>query len=71
MGRILFWLVLIALAWLLFRGFLRAPSRDRPTPRSPRGEDMVACTRCGVNVPRSEAREESGRWICQGNPACR
>ena len=73
MGKVLLLLVFAALAWMLFRGLLRAPSRDQrpPSPKTGRGEDMVACARCGVNVPRSEAREEGGRWVCQGNPACR
>jgi uncharacterized protein len=71
MGRILFWLVLAALAYLVFRGMLRAPGRAEAKVRAAGGESMVACARCGVNVPRSEAREEGGRWVCQGNPACR
>ena len=72
MGRILFWLVLAALAYLVFRGMTRNAIGDaKPRPKSVAGEAMVACARCGVNVPRSEAREEAGRWVCQGNPNCR
>jgi hypothetical protein len=32
---------------------------------------MVACARCGVNVPRSETREEGGRLVCAANPNCK
>jgi len=72
MGRLLFWLVLAALAYLVFRGLTRGAVREEKSrPASARGEDMVSCARCGVNVPRSEAREEAGRWVCQGNPGCR
>lgn len=74
MGRILSLLVIAALAYLVFRGFFRARLRDSEGPahaRSPNGEDMVACARCGVNLPRSSAREDGGRWVCEGNPACR
>ena len=36
--------------------------RARENPRratSATGEDMISCSRCGVNLPRSDAREES------------
>jgi len=74
MGRLLSLLVIAALAYLVFRGFFRAKVRDAGGParaRSGNGEDMVACARCGVNLPRSSAREEGGRWVCEGNPSCR
>ena len=35
-----------------------------------RTEDMVACARCGVHLPRSEAREERGAFYCRDNPRC-
>jgi len=70
-------LILIALAiYWLFRAFLRSQARDDDPPRtpqvhSPQGEDMVTCSRCGVNLPRSDAREEAGRLVCASNPGCR
>ena len=77
MGRIIL-LILIAFAiYWLFRAFLRARARrddeesKPPQAHSPRGEDMVTCTRCGVNLPRSEAREEGGQLVCASNPGCR
>lgn len=73
MGRILI-LILIGIAlWWLFRGFFRAQVRDarKPAAQSPQGEDMVRCERCGVNLPRSETREEGGKLVCASNPQCR
>lgn len=75
MGRVIL-LILIAFAiYWLFRSFLRSQARrDQPPPptaRSAEGEDMVTCTRCGVNLPRSEAREEEGLLVCASNPGCR
>ena len=73
MGRILLLILIAFVIYLLFRGFMRAQARrddaSKAAAREP--EDMVACARCGVNVPRSSAREEAGKWICQGNPNCR
>lgn len=72
MARILLLLIIAFLIYLLFRGFFRAQVKGEP--RAPattsKGEDMVACARCGVNLPRSEAREEGGRLFCQNNPHC-
>lgn len=76
LGRIIL-LILIAFAiYWLFRAFLRSQARDDDAPRppaaqSPKGEDMVTCTRCGVNLPRSDSREEEGRLVCANNPGCR
>ena len=73
MGRLLFYILIGVLIWLVWRGATRASARSSAEePRkSPRGEDMVACARCGVHLPRSEAREEGGRLVCRDNPRCR
>jgi uncharacterized protein len=74
LGRIVLLLIIAYAIYLLFRGFMRKQvKRDEAEDalaKSKRGEDMVACARCGVNLPRSEAREEAGRLICRGNPRC-
>lgn len=73
MARIILLLIIVFALYLLFRGFFRSQVKDEPKPpeaTSIEGEDMVACARCGVNLPRSEAREESGRLVCQNNPHC-
>ena len=75
MARILLLLFIVFLLYLLFRGFYRAQVRKKPPPAPPAttagGEDMVTCTRCGVNLPRSEAREAEGKRVCANNPQCR
>lgn len=74
MGKIFTLLVLAALVYLIFRGFFRAkvkPPGPPPSPRAPGGEDMVACARCGVNLPSSEARRDGERWVCDKYPDCR
>jgi uncharacterized protein len=74
LGRILLLLIIAGLIYLIFRGFFRAQTKKKSglpaNAQSPAGEDMVACARCGVNLPRSEAREESGAYICRDNPRC-
>jgi len=73
LARILLLLILGFAIYLLFRGFTRSQlGRDEP-PQSvgAGGEDMVACARCGVNVPRSEMKEVDGRLVCAANPNCR
>ena len=72
MGRILL-LLLIALAiYWLFRAFFRSQvQKPGPPPATTvKGEDMVTCARCGVNLPRSEARDEQGLLVCPNNPHC-
>ena len=71
MGRILFLLIIAFLIYLLFKGFLRAQTRRGEEDRKEKVEDMVACARCGVNVPRSETRELDGRRVCAQNPNCK
>ena len=72
MARILLFLVIGFFAWLLFRGLLRSRKKEdsRPTATG-EGEDMVACARCGVNMPRSEAKEEGGRFTCRDPATCK
>ena len=32
---------------------------------------MVACARCGVNMPRSDAKEEGGKFTCSDPENCK
>jgi uncharacterized protein len=61
-------LVLIALVvlavWLVRRAFLRAAGRGQQRKEAPLQQDLVSCARCGVHLPRSEAREAGGRLFC-------
>lgn len=69
MGKILLLLIIALVAWWLFKGVFKKVRHDAPSAREV--EDMVACARCGVNAPRSEMREEGGRFYCVNNPNCR
>jgi uncharacterized protein len=73
LGRIVLLLIIVLLLYLIFRGFFRAQTKKKTdiAAKSASGEDMVACASCGVNLPRSEARLESGIYYCQDNPRCR
>lgn len=72
MARILLLLVIVFILYLLFRRFFRSQTKDDAPPPATqaKGEDFVVCARCGVNLPRSEAREQAGRLVCQNNPNC-
>ena len=71
MGRIVLLLVIAFLVWLVFRGFFRVNTRGpaQPPAHTGKGEDMVACARCGVNLPRAEAREAAGSLFCSDEHA--
>jgi len=56
----------MAVVWLLKRAFAADRPADSPPhmpPHTPQG-DLVACARCGVNLPRSEARLAGDRIYC-------
>ena len=76
MGKLLLWVVLIALAWLgwtLFRVSQRkAQARERVAARpqpdleagSAQPESMTRCAKCGVYLPAGEALSEQGHDYC-------
>jgi uncharacterized protein len=71
MARILLLIIIGLLIAASFRGFFRASTRRVPEEKNERVEDMVACARCGVNMPRSEAVKEGDAFHCKDNPRCR
>jgi len=74
LARILLLLVIAFLVYLVFRGLFRSQVKKPPTESEStgtEGEAMVACARCGVNVPHSETRELDGRRVCASNPNCK
>ena len=71
MGRIVVLIILAVLIWGLLRGLFRAQAGRSQAETRVRTEDMVACARCGVNLPRSEAREDHGKFYCVNNPHCK
>lgn len=61
MGRLLVLIILVVFAvWLIRRAFAATKVHKRP----PIQGDLVACARCGVHLPRAEAREAAGRLYC-------
>lgn len=62
MGRIVLFLVLALVAYIIFKGAFR---RDRrPHAGAEGAESMVACHHCRLNVPTSEALLEGGHYYC-------
>jgi formylmethanofuran dehydrogenase subunit E len=75
LARLILILVIIFCIVLLVRGFMRKQVKkteaEDALAKSKEGEDMVTCAKCGVNLPRSEARESAGQLVCNENPRCR
>lgn len=71
MARIVLFVIIGLVVWGLFRGFgrERVTRHEREAGRTA-GEDMVACARCGVHMPRSEAKIDAGSFYCRDNPRC-
>ena len=63
MGKIILFLILAFVAYVVIKGAMRrGPPPSAGDARPP--EHMVACTHCGVNLPRSEALEDGGHFYC-------
>ncbi len=62
-GKIILFLVIAFIVYLALKGSSRGRRRGTEAEgRKP--ESMVACARCRVNLPRSEALEADGRFYC-------
>jgi uncharacterized protein len=63
--RFLVLILLVVLAVWLVRRALRAGNRGQaPDRKSPEVGELVRCARCGVHLPRTEARQADGRLYC-------
>ena len=71
MAKLLLLLIIAFVVYLLIRGLMRSKMKGPPDAPPVKGEDMVTCARCGVNMPRSEALLEGGKMVCHNNPQCR
>jgi uncharacterized protein len=59
------WIFLVLFALVVYLGVKAARRKARAKVRSLQtAEDMVACVRCGVNLPKSEAFQLQGRFFC-------
>jgi uncharacterized protein len=56
--------VVVAVLWLARGGRRRVSGNEQSPPRSPPQEAMVACTQCGLHLPRSEALPGRGGLFC-------
>ena len=62
MGRLIVLIVLVVLAVWAIRRAIRATRMGEKKP--PLQQDLVRCARCGVHLPRNDAREAGGRLYC-------
>lgn len=62
MGRLVVLVVIVVIAVWLVRRALRAPAPQART--SLEDAELVACARCGLHLPRAEARESGGGLYC-------
>ncbi len=61
---ILIFLVLFALRLINVRNARIRRNAARDAAAKPAAEPMVRCVRCGIYLPRTEAREISGGYAC-------
>ena len=64
MGKLLVLILLVVLAVWLVRRALRASRSGEVSEQQPLQQDLVRCARCGVHLPRSEARQADGLLYC-------
>lgn len=76
MSKIIFWLVVVFVVLLGLRLLNTAKTRKRAEDarqqereQPPRVEETVRCSRCGVYLPKAEARFGPTGLTC-GDPAC-
>jgi uncharacterized protein len=64
MGRLIVLILLVVLAVWLIRRALRSSTTRKTQDKPPVQGDLVACARCGVHLPRAEARLAGGLLYC-------
>ena len=65
MSRLLLFLAIAAVVYLLIRSFRRnVPGKDVPGPDKAVAEDMVRCAHCGVHLPKGESVRAEGQDFC-------
>jgi len=77
MGKVIFGLLIAVIVWLLFFAKRKQKLQNKQTKSSTTShatpsaelEQIVTCSRCGVNIPQSEAAQlTDSRFVCV-NPA--
>ena len=71
MGKLITFIALaFVVVWLLKRALARMTGEaGKITPRPEIQGDLVSCARCGLHLPRSEARESAGALYCSDEHA--
>jgi len=64
MKFLLLLVVIVAVLWLAGRGRRRVGRGAAAPPPLPAQEDVVACSHCGLHLPRSEALPGRGGMFC-------
>lgn len=64
MARLLILLALIAVGYLLYRGFARLPKNGPQATGETSPEAMVRCAHCGVHLPQKEALRDAHGYFC-------
>jgi uncharacterized protein len=64
MGRFFVLVVLVLAAVWLVKRALRGHAEPDSSEKKPLEGDLVTCARCGLNLPREEAREAGGALFC-------
>ncbi len=61
MSRFIFIVLIIALVYWWFKYYRKqAPKQDVPA----KTHDMVSCTYCDINLPKSESLSVDGKYYC-------
>ena len=76
MGKVVFWILIVFAALLALRVLNAAKARRRAddtkraaNAREPVADTMVRCVRCGVFLPRADAKDNAAGPTCS-DPAC-
>jgi uncharacterized protein len=69
MGRLLVLVFLVLAAVWLVKRALAAGNRPEVEQKPPVEGDLVSCARCGVHLPRNEARTAAERLYCSDEHA--
>ena len=78
MGKVIFGLLIAAIVWLLFfmKRKVRLSDKNTVEPSASQKsnaalEQIVTCSRCGVNIPQSEALlQTDGKFLCAKIAQC-
>ena len=69
MGRLLILILIVVVAVWLVKRALAGGKRGEVAQKPPVDGELVSCARCGLNLPRGEAREAGGALFCSDEHA--